>query len=70
MTTVFFDEILRQNLISNERLVKKTLLNRPGFLWMAMFILEWDLRPEFNLGFPELNSGYYLRKVTTRDVFP
>ena len=31
---------------------------------------EWDLRPEFNLGFPELNSGYSLREVTTRDVFP
>ena len=31
---------------------------------------EWDLRPEFNLGFPELNLGYSLREVTTRDVFP
>ena len=23
-----------------------------------------------NLGFPELNSGYSLREVTTRDMFP
>ena len=37
---------------------------------LRVFVPEWDLRPEFNLGFPELNSGYSLREVTTRDMFP
>ena len=37
-------------------------------LLLLMFIHKWDLHTEFNLGFPELNSGYFLREVTTRDV--
>ena len=37
---------------------------------IAMFMPEWDLRPEFNLGFPELNSGHSSGEVTTRDMFP
>ena len=37
---------------------------------ILLFTPEWDLRPELNLGFPELNSGYSLREITTRDVFP
>ena len=37
-------------------------------LLLLMFIDKWDLHTEFNLGFPELNSGYFLREVTTRDV--
>ena len=36
---------------------------------LRVFIPEWDLRPEFNLRFPELNSEYSLREVTTRDMF-
>ena len=35
-----------------------------------LFIPEWDLRPVFNLEFPGLSSGYSLREVTTRDMFP
>ena len=34
------------------------------------FIPEWDLRPEFNMGFPELNLGYSMKEVNTQDVFP
>ena len=37
-------------------------------IFVLLLILEWDLRPEFNLGFPELNPGYSLREVTTQDV--
>ena len=36
---------------------------------LSLFIPEWDLDPEFNLGFPELNSGYSLREVTTQGMF-
>ena len=39
------------------------------FCTMKVLIPEWDLRSKFNLGFPELNSGYSLRDVTTWDMF-
>ena len=35
-----------------------------------MFIPEWDLRPEFDLGIPKLNLGHSLREATTQDMFP
>ena len=37
---------------------------------LLLFIPKWVLRLEFHLGFPELNLGYSLREVTTRDMFP
>ena len=37
---------------------------------LLLFNPKWVLRPKFHLGFVELNSGYSLREVTTRDMFP